>query len=75
MKLRIAALVLLVAICPACRKQESGDEKKGSGGESVRSTVETMVQYDTLRTGRRAQERVKQITADHNAELDEVMTD
>ena len=52
MTLRILVMAMLVAICPACGKSGSEEASKGSGGDSIRGTVETMVQYDTLRTGR-----------------------
>ena len=42
---------------------------------AVRRTVETMLQYDNIRAGQAAKEKVKKAAADHNTDLNEVSAD
>ena len=67
----VAAAMIVVGLVAGCEKAaptaspEPGTNQVG-GQSVVKETVGTMLQYDTLRAGRRTQEKAKQAVSAHN---------
>ena len=79
-----AALLLLLAAAAGCARQAVEDNSVAEEApvsnnqeepSAVDSTVRTMMQYDSIQAGRKAQDRLKNINAERTADRNEVGID
>ena len=79
MRLRIVILsvVVVAAACAGCRRQSPADSPKAETPPPDRSTAETVIDGMTgnqaVRQGQQAKEKIRQISAKEQKDLDDVL--
>ena len=76
--LALVAALLTLVMAAGCEKATPPTEAQpgtNQAGEQSGGIIGTMLQYDTLKAGKRAQERARQAVSAHDERTKEVMAD